>query len=130
MRYLPNLNPKEFEKLQMVEAGALLWVKFNQHYLDLHNQGLPIMAVKFEDMIADPKKTMTKVFDFCELPHSRVKNSLKAFEQNSQAGTIFSGKLLGDVKLNKRQKRLIQGILDQHNQLQDPNIRLPGSVKI
>lgn len=126
--YLPALNPAEFRPLQMVEAGALLWLKFNQRYTDLIDQGYPILGIRYEDLVDEPESVMAQVFDYCELPQSDVRTTLEAFNSNSQSGTIFSRKYLADVELNERQINLIQGMLDRHEWLNDANIRLPGSV--
>lgn len=128
-RYLPALDPREFAPLQMVEAGALLWLKFFERYTQLREAGYPILGVRYEDMIDHPETVLTQIFDFCDLPQTQVPEALKAFERNSQANTIYSRKNLADVELNERQKRLIKGMLDQHEWLNDPYIRLPGSVE-
>ena len=127
-RYLPALDPAEFRPLQMVEAGALLWLKFNAHYTSLVEQGYPILGVRYEDLVDEPYSVVSQIFDYCELPQSDVDLALDAFEQNSQSGTIFSRKHLAEVELNARQTRLIKGMLDRHEWLNDPDIRLPGSV--
>ncbi len=127
-RFLPALDPAEFRPLQMVEAGALLWLKFNEHYTDLVNQGYPILGIRYEDLVAHPESVVSQVFDYADLPQSDVPTALNAFERNSQSGTIFSRQNLAEVELNKRQMDLIQGMLDRHEWLNDPNIRLPGSV--
>ncbi|MGJ3239842.1 MAG: sulfotransferase family protein [Anaerolineae bacterium] len=127
-RYLPALNPAEFRPLQMVEAGALLWLKFNQHYANLIEQGYPILGVRYEDMVDDPDSVLPQIFDFCGLPLHQVETALPAFNRNSQAGTIFSRKNLAKIELTARQIRLIQGMLDRHEWLNDAHMRLPGSV--
>lgn len=127
-RFLPALDPAEFRPLQMVEAGALLWLKFNEYYADLIDQGYPILGVRYEDLVAEPHSVVSQIFDYCEVPQSDVDLALDAFERNSQSDTIFSRQNLAEVELNKRQIGLIKGMLDRHEWLNDPDIRLPGSV--
>lgn len=127
-RFLPALDPAEFRSLQMVEAGALLWLRFNEHYTDLVKQGYPILGIRYEDLVAHPESVVSQVFDFCDLPQDQVDTALNAFERNSQSGTIFSRKNLADIELDQRQIDLIQGMLDRHDWMNDPNIRLEGSV--
>lgn len=127
-RFLPALDVDEFRPLQMVEAGALLWLKFNEYYADLIAKGYPILGVRYEDLVAEPHSVVSQIFDYCELPQSDVDLALDAFERNSQSDTIFSRQKLGDVELNSRQIGLIKGMLDRHKWLNDPDIRLPGSV--
>lgn len=127
-RFLPALDPAEFRPLQMVEAGALLWLKFNAHYVDLVQQGYPILGVRYEDLVAEPYSMLSQIFEFCDLPQEQVDLALDAFESNSQANTIFSRKNLAEVELNPRQIKLIEGMLERHEWLNDPNIRLEGSA--
>lgn len=127
-RFLPALDPAEFRPLQMVEAGALLWLKFNEHYVDLVQQGYPILGVRYEDMVAEPYSMLSQIFEFCNLPQDDVDLALDAFESNSQSGTIFSRKNLAQVELNQRQIALIDGMLKRHEWLNDPHIRLEGSI--
>jgi|GEM_PF-6761643 len=127
-RFLPALDPAEFRPLHMVEAGALLWLKFNEHYSNLVKAGYPILGVRYEDLVDEPYSVVSQIFDYCDLPQSDVDLALDAFDRNSQANTIFSRKNLAEVELNPRQKQLIKGMLDRHEWLNDPDIRLPGSV--
>ena len=127
-RFLPALDPAEFRPLQMVEAGALLWLKFNAHYVDLVQQGYPILGVRYEDLVAEPYSIVSQIFEFCDLPQEQVDLALDAFESNSQANTIFSRKNLAEVELSERQIRLINGMLERHEWLNDPYTRLEGSA--
>ncbi|MEL6405661.1 MAG: sulfotransferase [Chloroflexota bacterium] len=127
-RYLPHLNPADFRPLRMVEAGALLWLEFLGHYVELREKGYDILGVRYEDLIAAPESVMSQIFDYCELPQSQVPEALKAFDRNSQKGTIFSRDQLGDVKLTEKQRGYIMGMLERHEWLNDPHIRLSGSV--
>ncbi|MEO1289584.1 MAG: sulfotransferase [Chloroflexota bacterium] len=127
--FLPALDPSEFRGTHMVESGALLWLRFNEHYTSLVEQGYPVLGIRYEDLVDAPESVMSQVFDFCELPTSQVATALGAFERNSQSGTIFSHQYLADVELNERQKSLIQGMLNRHEWMNDPYMRLPGSVE-
>lgn len=127
-RYLPALDPAEFRPLRMVEAGALLWLKFLSHYVELREQGYDILGVRYEDLIAAPESVMSQIFDYCDLPQSQVPEALQAFDRNSQTGTIFAREQLANVRLTEKQLGFIMGMLERHKWLNDPHIRLPGSV--
>jgi hypothetical protein len=63
-----------------------LWLKLQQVYhIHLKTEGHPkTPSVKYEDLLEDPGKYISAVFQYCELSEELVPKALNAMEKDSQ----------------------------------------------
>lgn len=76
--------------LDWVEALCLVWLSAIQTYAHLHQQGIPMLAVRYEDLKAAPSRMLGIIAGYLGLPSARLGNALRAFERDSQAGSPAS----------------------------------------
>jgi len=68
------------------------WTNSQHHYRKYHEDGQPIVAIRYEDIVEDPETNMRRILRYCGLPEQSVVNSLRALEVDSQANTPMSDK--------------------------------------
>ena len=69
---------------------ALGWIYMLDRYLELHQAGAPIQAIRYEDLQQRREATLRALLDRAGLPQSALPAMLRAFETDSQAGTRFA----------------------------------------
>ena len=74
--------------------GVLVWAVTCMHYLEFIEMGLPISAVRYEDLIATPVESMRNILAFCNLNASLADGCARALEYDSQDKTPLSSKVL------------------------------------
>lgn len=63
---------------------ALGWISVMRRYLELHANGLPIVAFRYEDLLAGPEALLRRIFDHCRLDRSQIPIALRALDHDSQ----------------------------------------------
>ncbi len=56
-------------------------------YLKAREGKFPIAGVRYEDLVAEPETTLTKIFEHCRLPLELVAKALPAMQRDSQKGS-------------------------------------------
>lgn len=119
--------------LRLEEALALCWPAFLERYTDLRRAGVPLAALRYEDLKARPRETLAALFEFCRLPQDQVSNALAAFEQDSQQGSTFARTQAdhGNRRpLSAEQIGRVRDLLARHPTFGEPDIVLPGTIQV
>jgi hypothetical protein len=94
LRYLhataPLLAPfaeRHGRRPSLAEGYALTWLSVMDGY---GRAGVPILPVRYEDLLADPRRTLTELLTWCSLPIDDLDALLATFATDSQAGTRLS----------------------------------------
>ena len=66
------------------------WALSLDYYRKLREAGLPIVGIRYEDIIADPETNMRRILRHCDLPEQLAVNSLRALKGDSQVNTPLS----------------------------------------
>jgi len=112
---------------------TLLWLSPMQRYLELHAEGIPILAVRYETLVADTLPALEAIFDYCGLPREQVTIAAGAFAEDSQKDTPLardyvrtrdSGDLTPDLLLQLRE------ILAEHPPTVTPDFVAPNSLDV
>ncbi len=103
-------------------------------YLRLHRQGIPFLAIRYEDLDTHRQQVIRAIFDYCDLPASKVEVALKAFERDSQQGTPLEGtsqqKSDTEFSMSAEQVARLRTILQKHDIINTPDFIVPGSLEI
>ena len=76
--------------LSWFECYALNWLIIMDRVLTYVDQDIPLLPVRYEDLNSNRLKTVTQLFEYCNLPSTQVKQALKAFERDAQQGTTLA----------------------------------------
>ncbi|GJM42892.1 MAG: sulfotransferase family protein [Ardenticatenaceae bacterium] len=121
--------------LSKVEFSMLAWLSGMQTYLKLHAAGVPMCALRYEDMIAQPEQIVRTLFEYCELPTTpeRIALGVKAFERDSQQGSSLARKNLKQDEQNQLTEKHLQEIhqlLAEHASIHTADFIVPGTIQI
>ena len=78
-------------------TGASQWAEALHYFHKFREAGLPVVGIRYEDIIADPETNMRRILRHCDLPEHLSVNSLRALKTDSQRNTPFSGKSLSQA---------------------------------
>ncbi len=72
------------------EMFALLWLSVMDAYLNMRDQGVPFLALRFEDIRTKPQDVLAGLFTYCDLPLADVEIAYGVFAKDSQEGSMLS----------------------------------------
>jgi hypothetical protein len=76
--------------LSIAKMGTLMWLSVMERYLKLNQQGVPMRAVRFNELATLPKQAIEEVFKYCDIPTTDLEAVFKILGRDSQAGTVLS----------------------------------------
>ena len=114
------------------ELTALGWLSLLAQYLTLYEAGRPFLAVRYEDIIAQPQAVLAAIFAYCGL-NADLDRAYAVFGKDSQAGTEWSQE--------NRQQRVLyplededyaqyRAVLAEHPLIRSAAFIAPGTLKI
>lgn len=130
---LPKLTAG-YEKVANGEIIHLMWLSSMDSYLRQYRKGVPLLAVRYEDLNTQREQVVKAIFEYCGLPTAQVKAGLKAFEQNSQQGTMLEGTAQhsdeAKVTMSAELVSRLHALLQKHDTINTPDFDLPGKLEI
>ncbi|HWA18091.1 MAG TPA: hypothetical protein VG757_03785 [Devosia sp.] len=78
-----------------VDAGAALapgWTIHMEEYERLRDRGLPLVALRYNELVSDREGELGRIFDHCGISREDIASALKAFDRDSQEGTSIARK--------------------------------------
>ncbi len=120
--------------LSKVEFSMLAWLSGMQKYLEQMEAGVPMRAVRYEDMIVQPNQIVRSLFEYCGLPTSpeHLALGIKAFERDSQQGSSLARTNLkqdSDNQLTKAHLQQIHQLLAEHPTIHTSDFIVPGTIQ-
>lgn len=121
--------------LSKVAFSMLAWLSGMHSYLEQHKAGVPMCAVRYEDMIAQPAQIVPTLFDYCGLPKTpeRLALAMKAFERDSQQGSSLARTNLkqdAQNRLTDEHLAQIHQLLAEHPTIQTADFILPNTIQL
>lgn len=122
----------DFRDPNAVDFYSTLWLSAMERYLELSQKGVPMLALRYEDLVKSPQEMMASIFEYCGLPTYEITNVCKVFEQDSQAGSHLSRNHTRKYQLTDLEmievKQKIDRLLKKHPEIQTPDYILPGTL--
>lgn len=112
-------------------AGPVLahWVSVLHRYHALRDAGLPIAALRYEDLIADTKGLLGTLFAWLELPPAALAAAQKLMDSDSQAGSVLARDPGEDPPaLREDERRRIHELVAGFAKIGTLDVRLPGTL--
>ncbi len=114
------------------ELMALGWVSLMAQYLALHEAGHPFLAVRYEDIKAQPKAVLAAIFDYCGL-EADVDRAYEVFGKDSQAGTEWSQEQRQQraiVPLEDEDYAQFRAVISEHPVIRSADFIAPGTLDL
>jgi hypothetical protein len=112
---------------------AVLWLSSIQQYLKWHAQGIPMLAVRYETLVADPEGALAAIFQYCGLPPEQALVAEGAFAEDSQKGTPLAWEKVGRATRAPLAPELIaqlRDVLRQYPSVGRPDFIAPGTLEL
>lgn len=114
--------------LSEVKLAMQYWLSVIERYLDLSRRGIPMLAVRYETLLAAPNAALHAIFAHCDLPLEQVAAAQSAFDEDSQRGSTLakervaqSGGAPHDDRLGEVREALAEHPLIRQSDFQVPN---------
>ena len=106
-----------------------LWVNTLERYMSLQNEGMPGLAIRYEDMNAAPQESLQTIFEYCSLPFTSMDAVYQVLEKDSQSGSGMSQEALRSKKsgLSDHQQADLHRELQAHPIIQSPDFVIPAT---
>ncbi|MBK7896254.1 MAG: sulfotransferase [Candidatus Promineifilaceae bacterium] len=120
--------------LSEVEMNMLGWLSGLQSYLEQHAAGVPMCAVRYEEMIRQPEPIVRALFEYCGLPITpeRLALGVKAFERDSQQGSSLARTHLKQDQQNQltaEHLAQIHHLLADHPTIKTADFIVPNTIQ-
>jgi len=119
-RYV-DLDAPSTSLAAMIGAG---WLHCMQTYLDRLGEGVPFLALRYNDLAAGRRAEMARLFDHAGLGAAGLDQLDAVFDEDSQKGTSI-GRREGKRRLSEAQLAELMAVLGRHPQLSSPDLILP-----
>lgn len=119
--------------LSRMEYITLEWVSGMARYLALRQQGVRLLAFRYEELVAQPETMLHEIYDYCGWPRTAVAAALPIFAHDSQRGTSLARTAVRGDKANKitdTHLAQLRRIISQFPDLQTPHVILPGTIGV
>jgi hypothetical protein len=131
-------TPTEFvepyiRKIPPIKLLALPWLSTMHKYLSLHAQGIPMMAVRYETLVASPLPALRAVFEYCGLPVEAAEIAEEAFAEDSQKGTPLSRDRVAHGSRTELAPELLaqlREVIHEHPPVDRPDFVVPNTLSI
>ena len=136
LRQLVSLIDKHLsgnsESLSIAKIGTLMWLSMMERYLKLYQEGVPMLAVRFNTLTTLPKQVIKRIFDYCDISISDFEDIFKIFDRDSQEGTVLSRTNIQQksVKLSDDFLAEMRRTLLAHPIIQTPHFVVPNTLYI
>ncbi len=130
-RVLPLDDPPslwEMSRLGGVGMIGALWLAMMEQYLKFHRGGLPMIAVRYEDLAARPEPMLRALFAHCELPDEDVARAMLALGEDSQRGSILERRKKRRWRMTARSRAILERLLGRHPVIRSGDFLLPGTI--
>jgi hypothetical protein len=121
---IKDLLDLEAEEVPLEDALAPGWAFNMEDYLRHLRAGVPFLALRYDELTADPQGSLERLFRHCRLPLEAVEPALAAFEQDSQAGT-WNARDVQVESLSEAQIAKLADLLARDPSGLRPDLRLP-----
>jgi hypothetical protein len=116
--------------LSMMELWLLSWLSSMRSYLRLYQLGIPMVALRYEDLIARPEMMLQAVFEYFQLDNNYIPEAMQEFQRDSQHGTSISRQALKHRRTRLKPNEVVRltQILNDDPYIKSPDYILPGTL--
>ena len=115
--------------LSMSSLGAQAWLAVMERYLEMHGNGVPLMAFRFDDIKAAREKAVKQILEYCGFSNVDMEAVYKSLKRDSQADSPIAQEILAgrDFKLSDGHRADIAQALAAHPVIQDGHLIVPST---
>ncbi len=118
--------------LPIAQRFTLHWLSVMERYLDWFERGMPVLAVRYEDLNVHREEVLSRIFEYCDLPVSEVQRALEAFTRDAQEGTGLERERPDEepFSLSDEQVDEVVRVLARHPVINTSDFVAPGTLEL
>jgi len=117
----------DWHRLGRVGGPLVSWADGMKRYLAMRERGLPVFAVRYEDLVKDPELSIAQLFRHCAAPALSSEQISEVMARDVQAGTKVARNAEGRRTLTEAELDVIRTILEQDGAIAPDGV-LPGTI--
>ena len=132
LRTFPHARSSRGEpwhRLGRVGGPLVGWADGMKRYLAMRERGLPFFAVRYEDLVKDPERSIAQLFRHCAAPALSVERISEVMVRDVQAGTKVARNPDGKRALSEAELDVIRTVLEQDGAIAPDGV-LPGTINV
>jgi len=104
------------KNLDGIEGPCLLWLSAMHAYTDHRRHGVPILAVRYEALLANPALELERILGYLGLAGDRAPIALRAFQRDSQAESPLSRESVAQrpITISDQQWALVRDLVRRY----------------
>ena len=120
------------ELVPITQTFTLNWLYMMERYIDWHEQGIPVLALRYEELNAHREEVLSQVFEYCDLPVTEVQKALEAFSEDAHEGTPIERARPDEepFRLSEEQVDEVVRVLARHPVINTSDFLTPGMLKL
>lgn len=130
---LTTYLPEGTRELSLPQQLALMWLDLIEMYLAHHAQGIPALAVHYDDLNARRERVAAAILAYCGLPPLPATDLQGVFGRDAQAGTVLAREDAGEgnpLRLSPEERRQVEAIVQRHPTIKSGDFRVPGTLRV
>ena len=129
--FVKNGSPYDIVK-RLGPCGIFLleWLSKVNSYLELKEYKSDMLALRYEDLVTNPREIIRGIFDYCDISDDEVENGCNALKKDAQAGTNLARNPKPRYKLDKKDRMGIDIAIKRYTEFSGSDVVLPGTIKI
>jgi len=106
--------------LSLFTMGALMWTSILERCVELQENGVPMLVIRFEDIKSAPQDAARKIIEYCGFSNVDMKSVFDVLEKDSQAGSGVSQEMTAqnDFQLTDVHRADFAKVLQAHPVIQ------------
>ncbi len=115
--------------MSLFSMGAMMWTSILERYMELLEKGVPILAVRFEDIRSAPRDATQKIIEYCGFSNVDMKPVYDVLEKDSQAGSGVSQDMVAqhDFELTDAHRADFAQVLQAHPVIHSGDYVVPST---
>jgi hypothetical protein len=116
-----------------IQQLTLGWLTLMEQYLAQHALGIPILAVRYDDLNTRREQVVTAILDYCGLRTAQMPGLLDVFAQDTQAGSPLAREnpsVGNQLRLSDEEVAQLTQILERHPVIKTSDFVLPGTLQV
>jgi hypothetical protein len=94
----------------------------------LRKTGVPIIALRYEDLLDRPGATIQQLLDWCDLTETRLESVLEVMKRDAQSGSPLARDRVRHWPMDQCHKKSVSAVLNRHPSVRSPQVILPGTI--
>lgn len=135
LKLVPMLNhykrQAKWGQLNKIDLSVLAWLSRMEKYLSLAEQNVPLIALKYEDLITNPNYFIAEILAYIGYVTIQVSDLIHVFEKDSQAGSPLAQQRIKDrtkFELDAKQHQKIDRFFNKKTVISSPFYVLPHTI--